>query len=334
MHVNKQQLSAFILIALLTFSVLVVPSSAVHAQQAQSGQALEISPPSLPLNVDPGERREFTLLIRNVSSSDLIATGEVNDFVASGEGGIPRILLDEDESQDNPYSFKDWIEPLPETLLAPGELKSIPIVINVPENATPGGHYGVIRYSGSAPELDQTGVSLAASLGTLVFLDVSGDTTLQLEIEEFSINKDGVTGTIFQSTPLTLVERLRNVGNTHVQPRGTVALTNMFGRNVASANVNLADRYVLPGPDDNNTRRFEQQIDEALIGDRWLFGRYTADLELTYGDNQTVSDQLNFWVIPYRLVAAVVVGLVALFFISRTLLRRYNERVISKARRR
>jgi len=305
-------------------------STAAAQQDPTSGQALEISPPSLPLDVNPGERREFDLLIRNVSNSDLIATGAINDFVAAGEGGVPRILLDEDESQDNPYSFKDWVEPLPETLLVPGELKTIPIVINVPENATPGGHYGVIRYSGTAADIDQTGVSLAASLGTLVFLNVNGDTTLELEIEEFSINKDGETGTLFESTPLTLVERLANVGNTHFQPRGTVALTNMFGRSVATANVNLADRYVLPG--ENNVRRFEQQVDEALIGDRWLFGRYTADLELTYGDDQTVSDQLTFWVVPYRLVAAVIVALIGLFFLTRTLLRRYNERVINKAR--
>jgi len=297
----------------------------------ETGQALEIAPPIATLNVDPGETTTLDILLRNVSTAEQIASAEVNDFVASGETGTPRLLLDDEEAEGNPYSIGDWVQPMQPVLLVPGEVKSVPVTITVPDNASPGGHYGVIRFSASAPELEDTGVALSASVGTLVLATVSGETTERLEIEESSVNIDGKTGTFFESTPLQFVQRIKNSGNNHVQPSGQVTISDMFGRTVASLNVNLPPRYILPA----SVRRFEQPLDSSVIGDKWLFGRYTADLELTYGENeQTLSNSFTFWVIPYRLIGFAVVGLIIAFFAARFGLRRYNERVIEKARKR
>jgi hypothetical protein len=105
----------------------------------------------------------------------------------------------------------------------------------------------------------------------------------------------------------------------------------MFGKKVAAVNVNLPPRYILP----DSTRKFSQPLDSAVIGKKKLFGRYTAKLTLTYGaDKQSVTKTISFWVIPYRLIIAIIIALVGGFFLLRHLIRRYNRTIISRSRRR
>jgi len=303
------------------------------SSQSAAGQALEISPPVINLTANPGQILKVQLSLRDISSESIIVSNQVNDFVAASEDGTPKILLNNEIS--GPYSLKDWITPLPNLLMIPKQIKNVPVTIKVPANASPGGHYGVIRFTAAPPELKGTGVSLSASLGALILIRVSGDIKESLTVQEFTVNHDhdgktGKPGTLFESTPIHFVERLRNTGNTHEQPVGQVAITDMFGKKVAAVNVNLPPRNVLPG----SIRRFEQPLDSSVIGNKKLFGRYNAKLNITYGANkQTLTASFAFWVIPYRLIGVTIVLLVGGFFGLRVFIRNYNRRIISKAQR-
>lgn len=294
-----------------------------------SGQALEIAPPVLNLTANPGQTLNTQVSLRDISSSALIVTGEVNDFVASGEDGTPKILLD--ESEPNPYSLKDWVAPLPELTLQPRQIENLPVTINVPADAAPGGYYGVIRFTATPPELEGQGVSLSASLGALVLLRVSGDVQESLTIEEFSVSRNGTAGTLFESMPIQFIERIKNTGSVHLQPAGQVTITDMFGKKIAAVNVNLPPRNVLP----QSIRKFEQSLDSSVLGNKQLFGRYTADLRVTYGESgKEVLASTTFWVIPYKLIGIAIVGLVIAFIALRIAIRRYNQHIIKKARKR
>lgn len=294
--------------------------------QPGSGQALEIAPPVINLTANPGQTIRTQISLRDVSSGKLLVRSQVNDFVAAGEDGTPKILLEEDE--ESPYSLKSWIAPLPELTLEPRQIRNLPVVINVPANAAPGGYYGVVRFTATPPELEGTGVSLSTSLGSLILVRVNGAANQKLEIAEFLVaDKNGKAGSLFQSAPLQFIERIRNTGNIHEQPAGQVTITDMFGKKVAAVNVNLPPRNILPG----SVRKFEQPLDKAVIGNKQLFGKYTAELKLTYANNQSVSSSVSFWVIPYKLIAIILVALVGGFFLLRFLIRRYNRRVISRA---
>ena len=199
------------------------------------------------------------------------------------------------------------------------------------QSAAPGGYYAVIRFTASAPGLDGTGVSLSASLGTLVLLRVNGEAKEAMSVEEFSATKNGEKNWLFESQPIKFVTRVRNNGSVHEQPTGQIAVKDMFGNAVANVNVNLNQSNVLPA----SVRRFEPILDSSVIGNRLLLGRYTADLKLTYGANgQTLSASTSFWVIPYRLIAFAIVLLVIAFIVLRIGLRRYNERLIERSRSR
>lgn len=293
-----------------------------------TGQALEIARPVVNLTANPGDVITTEIRLRDVSTSKLRVNGEVNDFVAAGEDGTPKILLENDE--ENPYSLKTWVSPIPELILEPKQIKNLPVTINVPANASPGGYYGVVRFTATPPELEDTGVSLSASLGALLLVNINGDVKEEITVEEFSVNNGGKSGTLFQSTPLFFVERLKNKGSIHEQPVGQVTITDMFNKKVAAVNINLPPRNILP----QSIRKFSQPLDSSVLGNKQLFGRYKADLKVTYGANkQVTTSSITFWVIPYGLIGIVIVSIVGGFIGLRFLIQRYNRRIISKAQK-
>jgi hypothetical protein len=311
---------------------LFVPAANVAAVQSNqpagdSGQALEIAPPVLNLTGNPGQVLKAQISLRDVSNGALRVTGELNDFTASGEDGTPKIIMD--DSEPSPYSLKSWVAPLPQLLLKPRQIENLPVTIRIPADAAPGGYYGVVRFTATAPELDDTGVSLSASLGALILLRVSGDVKENLAIEEFSVaTPSGTVKNMFESTPLTFVQRVKNNGNIHEQPVGQVIITDMFGKKIAGVNVNLPPRNILP----QTIRKFEQPLDKSVLGNKRLFGKYTATVTLTYGDKkQTVTSTKTFWVIPYTLIGVAIVALIAGFLALRFMIRRYNSHIIKQA---
>jgi hypothetical protein len=312
-------------------SILSLFSVPVFAAESAPGQALEIAPPVLNIKANPGETVKTVISLRDVSTSPLVVRNQINDFTASNtEDGTPKLVLD-DNAEPSPYSLKAWVQPLPQFTLKPKEVNQLPLTIRVPKSATPGGYYAVIRFTASPPGLDGSGVSLSASLGTLVLLRVNGDAKEAMSIKQFSATKNGENAWLFESPPIKFVTRVRNDGSTHEQPTGQIAVKDMFGNSVANVNVNLIQSNVLPA----SVRRFEPVLDSSVIGNRILFGRYTADLKLTYGANgQTLTSSTSFWVIPYRLITFAIILLVIAFFLFRIGLRRYNERLIERSRSR
>lgn len=312
-------------------SVLVPLSSpALAATQPPNptgtGQALEISPPVITLSGNPGQTITTQISLRDISSGNLLVTGQVNDFVAAGEDGTPKILLN--DTGNNPYTLKPWISPLPSLLMIPRQIKSLPVTINIPANASPGGHYGVIRFTATPPEVHGTGVSLSASLGSLMLITVNGKVKENLSVQELSINQGGKSGTLFESTPLNFVEKFKNTGNIHEEPVGQVTITDMFGKKVAAVNVNLPPRNILP----QSIRKFSEPLDSTVIGNKRLFGRYHANLLVIYGANkQVLTASLAFWIIPYRLIIGSIILLVGGFFGLRFFIQHYNRLIISKA---
>ena len=321
-------LMVFVL-GMISPAVLAATPAPAQSNPTNNGQALEIAPPLIYLTVNPGQTVKTQILIRDISSGDLIVTGQVNDFVADGETGAPKVLLNNGTS--DPYSLKTWVSALPSLRLIPKQIQTLPVTLTIPATASPGGHYGVIRFTATAPSLSGNGVSLSASLGALVLLTVTGNITDNLSVQQFTVNHAGDTGTVFASGPVSFVERLKNTGNVHEQPAGQVTVTDMFGKKLAAVNVNSPPGNVLPG----SIRKFSQTLDSTVIGNKKMFGRYTAKLNLTYGTSKkALTASLVFWIIPFRLIITVIIALVAVFFALRYALKRYNRYILEQARKR
>ena len=324
-HYRGRIVAAVLLAAVSTCGLLMS-----RPVSAESGQALSISPPLIELKADPGQTVKATIKLTNISSGELLIKTQFNDFGAKNETGEPNIIFD--DAANTPYSLRQWITTSAPFKIASKESKTIDFPIQVPKNAEPGGHYAVIRFTGGAPELEDSGVALSASIGSLVLLDVSGNIQEKASLSDFyAATPSFAKANFFEQGPIEFVQRIQNEGNIHVKPTGTVDIYDMWGHKVKSLQVNgdLSDKNnppksVLP----QSIRRFDEKWDQG-----WLLGKYEAKLNLSYGDGKKLTSTLSFWVVPYKLVAVIIIGLIALFFGLRFGIRRYNTHIISKSRR-
>jgi hypothetical protein len=311
----------FVAVGLL-LGLLLVPISTIYAQSSDTSNGLEISPALVEVNGDAAKSYTINLKVHNVTKSTLDFTGSVDDFGAKDETGQPSIILD--AASNLPTSIKTWVESIPAFRLAAGDSKSLKVTIDVPTSAEPGGHYGVIRFTGKEPDGIAT-VGQVASAGTLVLLRVSGNVNEKLDLTSFAASKDGKNGSIFESGPLTFVTRFTNSGSVHVKPIGQIEVRDGFGHSVAIIPVNDAKGNVLPG----SIRRFESPWNTS-----WVFGHYTADISIAYGTTGgAIIESISFWVIPYKLVLLFLISLVTIFYILRSFIKRYNKYIISQSRK-
>jgi hypothetical protein len=193
--------------------------------------------------------------------------------------------------------------------------------LRIPANASPGGHYGVIRFTGIPPELAGSGVSLSASVGSLTLVRVSGNVTEQGSIAELYTSQNGKKRSLFEYGPITISLRFKNFGNVHLKPKGTVQVSDMFAKTTASFAFNSGQNNVLP----QSIRKFDEVVNKKL-----LFGRYKVQTDIVYGtDNKIVVATTAFWVIPYKLIVASLL-LIAVLVI---LVLRYNSFIVKRSQK-
>lgn len=305
-------------IAVLVISLLSAPLSS-QAATATGSQGIQVSPVIVNLNAENGRSYDIKLTVTNVTAGPLVLTSDVNDFKSKDESGNPQVILTPTEDSEN-YSLDTWVSPIPEMTLQASESRTIAFTVNVPASAEAGGHYGVIRFSGVPPSQASSTVSLNASVGVLLLARVQGDITEKLVVEEMFTAKDGKKGTFFPNSPVTIVTRVKNTGNVHVQPVGTLVVKNMLGKTVGSYPFGSNAKNVLPG----SIRRYEQKFDK-----KFLFGRYSVNLTAAYGTTGGVlQGSTTFWIIPFKLIIFLIVLIVLVVLLTRRGLKRYRARVI------
>lgn len=331
MKVSVPMKHPLIIIALIfsTLTPVVAFVSSVSAaptntdNSASAAQGMQISPALVELNGEAGKSYSIQLKVLNVTASDLLFRSSVNDFSAKDETGTPSIAVG--SSVPSTASIRQWVAAIPDFALRSHQSQTIDAVVTIPANAEPGGHYGVIRFSGRDPAVSGSGVGQTASAGTLVLVRVAGVVKENLDLISFLASKNGKASAFFEDGPITFIQRYENTGSVHVKPIGQIEVRDSFGNKVGTLAVNSTKGNVLP----SSIRRFESKLDKL-----WLFGRYTADISVAYGSTgQAIVQSISFWVIPYKLILAALFILATIIYILRTLLRRYNSYIIKQARK-
>ncbi len=324
MKLSIRSLSHYLVIAISLFTIAALPAFAATSPTpapSNPGQGLEISPPLMERVADPGQTMTLNIRLRNITTGTLVTKAEVDDFRAKDEQGDPQIILDPSETSS--YSMKSWVTNVTSLTLAPQEAKTTQATVVIPKNAEPGGHYGVIRFTATPPGIESTGVALSASIGTLVLLNISGNAKEHLSYADFYAAKNGKKSSFFESGPINFVERIKNDGNLHEKPTGTVEIFNIFGHKTATLKINDPPHNILP----DSIRRFDQTWTS-----KWLLGRYRARATLTYGVDKTVMTQtIIFWVFPWRFILIALAIIALAVWLLRRGIKGYNARIIAKA---
>lgn len=309
-----------VIAALVATPLFALPTHA-QAANANAADGLQISPALIEVNGEAGKSYTIQIRVTNVTASDLTFDSTVNDFSSKDESGTPSVNLD--TTLPNAASIRSWVRVIDSFELKARESKNISATLSIPTNAEPGGHYGVIRFSGRAPTIEGSGVGLAASAGSLVLVRVAGAVDEDLDLLTFQTSQNNTWSGFFKYGPVDFIMRFENKGNVHVKPIGQIEIRDIFGNKVETLTVNPDKGNVLP----LSVRKFQSTLDR-----QWLFGRYTADLSVAYGTTgQAIVQSISFWVIPYRLIIGSIVLLATAFFIFRTVIKRYNSYIIKRA---
>lgn len=318
----KRLLVTTVMIVAIFVPAILLQSNA-FAQSTDAANGLQISPALVQLNGEKGKSYTVQLKVLNVTGSDLSFKTAVNDFAAKDETGTPSIFLT--STTPLPTSIQTWVNSIPDFTLKAHEEKTINVVLTIPTDAEPGGHYGVIRFSGTQPQLSGTGVGLSASAGTLFLVSVAGDITEKVNLATFEASENNKPSALFEYGPITFTTRFQNTGNVHVQPTGTILVEDVFKNKVADLPVNSDKGNILP----SSTRKFESVLDK-----KWMFGRYTATITASYGTHgQAIVETISFWVIPYKLILIGLALLVTFIYVLRIAIKRYNKYIIAQSRK-
>jgi len=299
-----------LLMAVLGFTLIAATALSRWVSAQQPGQiTISVSPTVFELSANPGQTLSNSFRIVNGTDQPLTLEAGPKNFTASGEEGA--VNLTEEETA---FSLASWIGVEPAQVVVPARgSQTFDFSIAVPDNAEPGGHFGSVIVKTQPIAIDATGAAVSQEAGPLILVKVAGDIVEKASIASFSSPR-----LIWTGSPISLETRVQNVGNVHLKPRGTVSIKNLFGNEVT--NINLEERNVLPGT-------VRKLITEWSPG--FTVGRFTADLSLVYGaDNTIVTASTSFIVFPYKVILPVILGLIVLIY----LLIRFRRRILAAGR--
>ncbi len=307
-------------------------------------------PTKVEIDGEPGKVLTGTLELYNEQEQEITFYLSYQNFEARGEGGSPS-FLDYDGT-----GLASWIKTAQSVTLKPKERIEFPYEIQIPQDMEPGTYLAAIFFGNTPPQAMEGGqVTIGTKLGTLLFLNLPGAKVEGAGVTEFSTEG----GNFFSYLPLNLFYRFSNNGALKVMPFGSIDIKCLFGRTVGTLDANISKGNVLP----NSVRKFvitwdrlkqdnvnekEDKTEEVKMepGQKlsffdavkvqiknFTFGKYTATLNVNYGDNLSATKETSFWVIPWQLLSLVIVALVLIIMIFRGMMKRHNKKLIEKIKK-
>lgn len=268
-----------------------------------------VGPGKTELTIEPGESRTVEIIVTNRTGELRAFNFEVEDAAGSNNLETPVVLLGNDRG---PYTLKDYVK-LPQMSidLEHNERARIPVTISVPKDAEPGGRYGSVLVTTVSKDADRGDVSGAAPssaiisrVGTLFFLTIPGDTNIEGKLESFQTVPKKL---FFTQGPIKFQLLYENKGDLHLNPYGELQITNLFNEEVGF--VELDPWFAMP----KSLRAREVEWNREL-----LIGKYTATAHINRGYDDIIdTETITFWVLPWKVIAPVFLGLFLIFLAIR-----------------
>lgn len=290
---TKKRITPLIITSFILLSLVVVR---VNAQEKRT---MTIVPPTVSVSVDPGGKSEGILKVINDSEETLTFTAIMRDFIVEDSIGTPKILPP-DMLSDKRFSASSWIAVYPSTFtIEPHQKQELNYYLQTPPDARPGGHYAAVIYTPNAAGGTQgSGASVNAQIGTLFYVGINGPITEKAEVSRFSTNPFQEYG------PVNIQTQIKNLGDLHIRPKGSITVTNLFGGKVAE--LALDEQNIFPG---GIARDYENSF-----GKGFLIGPYTAKFVASYGkdNNLPLMATVTFWVFPWKITLVAILLVIAI----------------------
>jgi len=284
--------------------------------QAQTILPLTVAPARQELLVDPGEKTAVVLKFLNQGETPVSGLLKAADFIVEDKEGSPTFLEDE-TTLSSRFAAASWVElPYDRITIAPKDKVVIQAKINVPQDAQAGGRYFAIFFEPGGITSEALGVEKEAEtpitirLAGLVYLRVAGP------IEENAYLTQLTVPRFLEYGPIPITTEIKNQGNYHIRPQGTVTLTSVFGTKVDEEI--LEEQNILP----ETSRIFENRL-----GGKWLFGKYKIELNAVYGETGKILTASVFtWIIPWKMITITVMAIIIVILLVSLLYHRLKKR--------
>ena len=278
-----------------------------------------VEPGKTEIFLNKGESVVKNIIVTNRIRRQVSFRLSTEDLVGTTDPSQPVILMGD---TDGPYSLRDFIEPeIYEFILEPGERIIIPVKVSIPIDAEPRGYYGALIVS-SESDLDENDkeasgaqgkTKIISRIGSLFLVKINGQGKEEGRLEDFKIS--GPLQKFYSSAPESFEIAYENTGNVHLVPYGKISINNLIGRTIDQIAVDAY--FVLP----DSIRYREVFWQDA----GFMLGRYKAELSLYKGyNNEYESAEVVFWVLPWKVVVPVFIGLVLLISIVYYVLTRFE----------
>lgn len=297
-----------------------------------SGFAAAISPLPILLEVKPGSSVSTDLRVDNPSDHDEKLKIVIKTFTQDGANGT--VNLHDPGPSD---TFINWISFSRTQFDAPpGLWQTVHMTVNVPKTAAFGYYFAVEFTGASAPanQANSTGAAIQGAVASFVLLNATAPgESRQMQVTSFTADHR-----FYEFLPANFTVKLHNSGNIFAGASGNIFIKR-GSKTVATLTVNPNHGLVLPGSNrlfsvswndgfpiykpvyGSNGQPLTNKNGSAKMNLNWNFGQasrlrfgsYTAELALIY-DNGTrdvpITGSVSFWVIPWRLIAILIVVLV------------------------
>lgn len=296
---NLNNLKRTVAIGLTLFVVFSIVGVAA-AQELQ--RTFTVVNPAIAENLAPGTNAEGTTKVINDSDVPLTFTVGVQDYIVSDSKGTPNLLPP--STLNNKYSAAAWIGVSPSTFtVKPHEKQILNYFIQVPADAKPGGHYAALVYQ---PKVDtqpkRTGGIVTAQIGSLFYITVKGTVKENAQVTNFFANP------LQEYGPVKLLTQIKNNGDLHITPTGSITLTGLFTNSTYTFNNQKGSNVSVGNIFPQTIRDYENVVGKTL-----MIGRYKAVLLASYGvnNNLPLTATVYFWVFPWRLAIVIFLSVIA-----------------------
>lgn len=275
-----------------------------------------VGPGKVELTIAQGSAKTTEIIVSNRTGIEREFQLVVEDATGSEDPEQPIVLLGSDRG---PYTLRDYISfPAERFILKHNERARIPVTVSVPPDAEAGGRYGSVLVTTVSKEANIDAVdgatpssAIISRVGTLFFLTIPGETAIEGQMQQFATVPDTQ---FFADGPINFQILFENTGNLHLNPYGEIRITNLFNEEVGF--VEIDPWFALP----QSLRSREISWTREL-----LLGRYSATAHINRGYDDIVdTETITFWVLPWKILVPIFVGLFLVFFVIRFVAKNFE----------
>lgn len=319
-----------LLIGFFIISLLIVSSVSAQSptpkplsipdEAPPTGVNMTLSPVFLNLTTDPGTIVTSQFRVTNNNNFREYLEVVVKKFVSSPQGPVIQDVASSDE-------FAKWVDFSEDQFaIDPNQTKTVRFTISPPKEASLGYYYSFVVQRIADVQNRGQGAAISGAPALPVLLEVkSPNAKREIQIVDFKTDKS-----FYEYLPSNIIVTVKNSGNVHVAPSGTIFIDSMFNKDIAVLPANKGRGNVLPG----GQREFSATFDDGFAvktiktkdgkevrndkgeieyetkydfskANLFRVGKYTANLIMVYDNGERdipIEAHVSFWVIPWKIL--------------------------------